>query len=265
MKMERQPRLLVKLLLVLVSLLVAGNTAAQETIVTDRPGLGFSPAVVPPGVFQVELGIPAFNLTEAGAVSTRLINFPALVRVGVVNSLELRLGSTLYNSSRIEIGPNEETTSGFGTVEVGAKFGGSFGDGGVTAAIIPSVILPIGGDNFSSDRTAFTTNGVASFPLPSSMAFNANAGVAFYPVGDEDFTTVGALVGVLSRTLSSTVGGYVEGAFFPTSDADDPAYIGGGLTYLATNLVQIDAFVDRGLTDVSTDWIFGAGFSLRVP
>ena len=61
---------------------------------------------------------------------SRLINFPTLLRVGVTNRLELRLGSTVYNFYDTEVaragtGVPEETTNssseGYGGLDVDAK------------------------------------------------------------------------------------------------------------------------------------------------
>src|SRR5215212_5031184 len=74
---------------------------AQGTIITDRPGLGFVTSTVSAGTVQIEAGIPAAVASDAGT-DTRLINIPTLVRLGVTGSLELRVGSTLFNSSTVD-------------------------------------------------------------------------------------------------------------------------------------------------------------------
>jgi hypothetical protein len=248
-----------------VALLALGAQAAsaQETISTDRPGLGFGTSTVPAGAFQVELGLPAVGLSSNGEADARLINFPGLLRVGITESLELRLGSTLFNASTLEVGGVEQTTDGFGAVEMGAKLGFSAGEGGPALALIPSVIVPVDED-FSGNRAAYTLNGVAAWSLPAGFGLTTVAGLAINPDGEDDYATSHTLVGVLGRSLAERLGGFVEAGLYPTPDAADPAYVGGGLTYLLTDLVQLDAFADVGVSsDAASDLLFGVGASVR--
>ena len=126
--------------------------AAAPPIATDRPGLGYSPAVVPQGAVQLEIGAPSIATGAAGGVDSRLTNFPVAVRVGVTPRLELRVGGTTYNIARAEVAGVTGTERGFGGVEVGAKLALAGGSRGVSLAVIPSVVLPVGDDAF--DATA---------------------------------------------------------------------------------------------------------------
>lgn len=241
----------------------AGAAAAQETIATDRPGLGFSALTVPAGALQVELGLPAIALDGDGGADARLVNFPGLVRYGVTESLELRLGSTLFNSFTVESGGARETAEGFGAVELGAKYAFSAGGGGPALALIPSVVVPVDED-WSGDRVAYALNGVAAWSLPAGVGLTTVAGVAAIPEGEDDHRASYALAAVLGRSLAERVGGFVEGGWYPTAGAGDAGYAGGGATYLLTDVVQVDAFVGRGLTDASTDWLLGVGAAVRL-
>jgi hypothetical protein len=242
--------------------LCAGAVGAQETIITDRPGLGLTTVTVPAGTVQIEAGIPAAVATDAGT-DARLINTPALVRVGVLSSLELRVGSTLFNRSRVAVAGATETTDGFGAVEVGTKLGFTTGDNGPSLALIPSVLLPVD-RKFSGDRPAYTLNGVASWSLPAKLALTTVAGLAVNPDGDDDHVTSGAFVAVLGRSLAARAGGYIEAAWYPNPQLQDAAYAGAGVTYLLSNSVQVDAFIDHGISAVAMDWLFGLGAALRL-
>ena len=248
---------------VLVIGLVAPSVArAQGTIATDRPGLGFSAAVVPAGAFQLEAGLPAVAIGRSKGTRTTLTNFPALVRAGLSRGVELRVGSTLYNSQRTTLPEGSERASGFGAVEVGAKL--SFGIRGTDVALIPSVILPVGDSRFGVDRTGYTANAIAAWSLPAGFGLTTVAGLALTPAEGGSRTTTGALIAVLGRGLTDRLGGYVEGGLYPTPDLSDPAYVGAGGTVLVTRLFQVDAFVDRGLGPAAPDWLFGLGAAVRV-
>jgi hypothetical protein len=243
-------------------MVVATSVSAQETISTDRPGLGFSAATVPVGRVQVETGIPAVTLDDEGDVSSRLFTFPTLLRVGVTSSLELRAGTPIFFSSRLEEAGVEDTEEGFGGLELGLKLATTVSDG-PALALIPSVLLPVGDDAFVPDRAAYVLNGVASWSLPNSLGVTAVAGGALNPGGDDEYAFAGTFVGVVSRPLAERVGAYVEGGWFPLEEAENPAYLGGGLTVLVGPMVQVDGFFDRGITDAASDWLFGVGAATR--
>jgi len=242
----------------------AGVAAAQGTIATDRPGLGFGATTVPVGAVQLELGVPGVASTSSAGGSARLINFPALLRVGVTPWAELRLGSPLLDFSHAVAAGQTENANGFGGLEIGAKLSWAPGAHAPVLAAIPSVILPVGDSRFVGDRSSYTLNGVAAWSLPDGFGLTTVAGIIRAPLGDAGHTTNGNLVAVLGRSLTTQLSGYVEAGDFPTSAGPAPAYVGGGVTFLAGRLVQLDTFVDRGVTDAASDWLFGLGASVRL-
>jgi hypothetical protein len=243
--------------------MVAGAAPAQEAISTDRPGLGFGTSVVPRGSLQLEMGLPEVETTREGDVRQRLITFPGLLRYGVGDNVELRLGLPVLNLMRTATATGAGTAEGFGPVEVGAKLGFTVGAAGPELALIPSVTLPVGEREFAGDRAAFSLTGVAAWSLPAELELTAVGGVGMDPDGESDHTTVGTLVGVLGRSLTPRSGGYVEAAWYPTPEVRDPVLVGVGAMYLLTSTVQLDAFVNRGLNPAAPDWLFGAGVSVR--
>ncbi len=241
----------------------AGPLAAQEPIATDRPGLGFGTSVVPRGHLQLELGLPAVELTREGTADRWLVNFPGLLRFGLTDHLEVRLGSPGLNLARVESGAVHETTVGFGPIEIGAKLGFAKGATGPELALIPSVILPAGDREFAGERASFTLNGVAAWMLPAELGLTTVAGLAVDPDGDSGHATSGAMVGVLDRSLNERVSGYLEAGWYPTRRTRGPVLAGVGAAVLLGRTVQVDAFVNRGLNDAAPDWIFGAGAAVR--
>lgn len=244
------------------------EVSAQGTISTDRPGLAFNPATVSKGTVQFEVGTPAVTLSGEGDVDARLINFPAVLRVGVSEGFEVRVGSTLLNATRVETGSTEVTEDGFGDVELGVKAAVPTGEGLLGGlSLIPSIILPSGDDAFTLGRAGYKLNVAAGWNLTSAFGLTTLTGMVVSPTvdasGNEGYTTSGALVGVVSRSLGARVGSYAEVGYYP-SEGEDPAYAGGGLTFLVSPACQLDLSFDRGLTDSAANWLFGAGISLRV-
>jgi len=242
---------------------------AQDAMTTDRPGLGFSPLVVPPATLQIEIGLPHATRTgyAAGAATgtSTLLTTPALLRIGLAPRVEARVGASLANRASVAldgVGLAPDATSGVGDVEVGLKVHAlsTEDDRLSNLSLIGSVVLPTGADGFSVGDPVITANAIATLALPDGFTGTLVAGGAVP-------TTSGAvpsatLVGVLGRTFTPAVSGYIEAGAFPTGSAT-PVLAGAGLAALVTPLLQLDAFVNAGLTDAAPDLILGIGTSFR--
>jgi hypothetical protein len=239
------------------------HALAQDTIVTDRPGLSFSPVLVPTGRFQAELGLPNLTLTRGDGVDTEAWNTPLQLRYGLTSSLELRLGSSLYNISRDNNA--RETSEGFGDAEIGAKVALCEADGArPKAALVGGVRVPIGADEFTSHEMGFNLNLAASWAAGEGNTITGLAGFARTPIGGDDATN-GILDVVFARTFDFQWSGYCEAAYLPGfHSSSDQAYVGAGVALLVANDVQLDASGDFGINDASSDAIVGLGISWRL-
>jgi len=127
------------------------STAPHGPISTDRPGFLFSSSLVPEGALQVEAGTPLVALDEEAGQETSLVSIPVQLRYGLSPSVELRLGSPVYDWLRTDPGSDED---GFGDVEVGAKVPLPLPLGQDAAALVVGVLLPVGDDAFQVDVPA---------------------------------------------------------------------------------------------------------------
>jgi hypothetical protein len=249
---------------VLTLLVLPGATFAQEPapIATDRPGFLFSSLTVGQGVLHAELGLPAVTLNEAGGVETRSTSLVGLLRFGLTDDLELRLGAPIFT----DIGGDIADDSGFGDLEVGAKWHLLDNAGGrPSLALIPSVILPTGEDGFTAGDPVYQLNAALEWALAGGWGLAGLAGVLNGPAAaDRFFQETFALS--LGRSLPSPAwSAYGEVAHVLT-DRDggaDASVLGGGVKYLVSNDTQLDLSFDRGLTGDSPDWLLGLGFSAR--
>ena len=245
------------------------SARAQDTIATDRPGLAFSPLVVPQGALQIELGLPhvtrtGFDSGTATGTST-LVGTPAVLRYGVVPRLEVRVGASLYNRSSVSLdggGNAPDATTGVGDAEVGVKYQVIAGADGAlpNLSLIGSVLLPTGASGFTAGDPVVTANAVAGLALPHGFGATLVAGATVPTASGSSVSAT--LVGLVGRSFTPTVSGYVEAGVFPT-DGATPVLAGAGLAVLVTPTLQLDAFVDAGLTDDAPDLVGGIGVSVR--
>lgn len=258
-------------LMALITLFVfpAGVVLAQGSspspISTDRPGFLFSSATVGPRVFQVELGLPQVTLIEFDNVKARATSAVALFRYGIGDTFELRLGGPVYTHTRVEVGRFTATDSGYGDLEVGAKWHLVDNAGARPSfALIPSVILPTGEDGFTADDPVYQLNAAAEWALSDGWGLAALAGY-LNGLSDDDRYGQETFGLALGRPVSDKWSAYGEAVYVATDldGTEDSSFLGGGLKYLVSNDFQLDVSFDRGLTSDSPDWLLGLGLSTR--
>lgn len=240
---------------VALGVLVFATGARAQTISTDRPGLGFSPATVPAGVIQFELGTPSLGFP--GSSGDPDVALDAAVRAGLFPHVELR-ASTQY-AARTAGG---DGPTGIAGVRAGFKIGVPTG-GPLSFALIPEVVLPVGDADLVPDRAAWSLVAAAGIPV-GELGLTVVGGAERDPVGATDHATNGLLALVLGGALARDLSGFVEGALMP-GPGDDAAYAGAGATWLLTPRLQLDAFLDVGVNDAASDALTGVGISYLIP
>jgi len=116
-------------LLVLAALFAgaASSQAAEEAIATDRPDFVESSDVVGPGRFQIETSV-AYERDEAEGARTRLYSTPTLLRIGVSETIELRLETDGALRLRTRDAGVETKERGYADLSIGAKWHMQDGD-----------------------------------------------------------------------------------------------------------------------------------------
>lgn len=236
--------------LTLVSVEATAQMADTElTAVPDRPTFSYAPAVVPAGHAQLEAG-----LELGGADGESALAIPAVVRLGVSDSFELRAG---LPAPAIPFG---EGSSDLGPLQLAGKVAGSPNET-VSIGVLPFVDIA----SSSGDSTIFAQ---------STYGFLGLWGLEFgdYWIGG----TLGPSVGPstpdqlgpheLFYTVSLATG-YGFGDFGVTVDgfsifgqAADPT-VGAllALNWAVTKTIIIDAYGGHGFTGDVSDYWFGAG------
>lgn len=242
----------VRLLLTALCILLLPRVGSAQ-LATDRPGLGFAASTVEPNGVQVEAGLPSATATDRDGLDIQTYRIPVRVRVGLTPSLEVRLSTSLFDAVRVE--GDGDGSLGFETVQAGAKLQVRRGEaGGPAIALLGAVQVPAGEDG----SAVFAADVAAAWTLPNALGLTTVAGVAA-----RGEAVQGSLVGVLARSLTPRLGGYAEAGAFPSEGAV-PVLVGAGVTFAATPTAQLDAYINRGVTDDARDWLFGLGFSFRL-
>lgn len=254
-------------------LTAAAVHADPPELVTDRPDQTESAETVPRGTTQVEIGWTRTRDKEAGTrVETEEVP-GTLVRIGLADGVELRLGWSGQLSEEIKgvQAPAEQTrSSGRGDAEIGAKFVlARQRPGRPQVALLASTSVPVGEARFSSDRFDPSLRLLLAHDLRVGAGLGYNVGVQWVsePSPRGGFTTRPNFVytAAVGLPLGDRLGAFAE-IFGELPDiGGDSHSFAAGLTFLLSPRLQLDVSGGVGLNDAAPDSFLGVGLSFRIP
>ncbi|GAA4016621.1 transporter [Actimicrobium antarcticum] len=254
------------LALTLATTVLTVSAATADTILSDQPGFTDSSDVVGRGWFQIETSIAGEHNRRDG-VRDRTLSTPTLLRLGVTNSLELRLGSDgrVVNTTRTD--STSETQRGAGDLSLGMKWHISDALGTrPSIGVITQLDVDSGSPQFRGNGVRPTLHMPFEWTLPNAMSLNVMPGLVWdkKPTG-ERFAS--ALLGVqLGKSMSDRLAIFTEVALPQIARAENGGStmtIGAGLSYLLTNDTQVDTAFARGLNRNTVDTSWTVGLSTR--
>jgi len=243
--------------MVAVAFLAIGAFARADDDVPafDRPGLAFAASTLPGGRCAAEQGL--FDASTDRTSGTRSTAYVAdsLVHCGIADGIELQLGADSWG--RLDVhAPNgaHAIASGGGDARIGAKIApwssGAFSFALLATFVVPAGREPIGGHVHARDLGASMTWAAGD---ERTMSLYADRHWA----DDGDGNLVAVAYGF---PLHGHLGGYIESGF--GTGALHAREAGGGVTWMLTPRVQLDASFLRALDRATTDWQAGFGISI---
>lgn len=259
---------LIKSITIASILLGSSLTFAQDSeplgaLITDRPDATESPTPVAKGFLQVETG--AFYETfEENNIKTEDFTYNTmLVRYGLLDNLELRLGYDYTNSTTKFNGTQISDVSSFSPLLLGFKVGITEENGGMPEiGFLGHLNLP-----FSVNKDIRPENTGVDFRFSFAHTLNEKSSLS-YNLGaawDNDNPEAAYLYTIAyGYSLTDKLGAYVEMyGDFPENNKANHLW-DAGLAYLISNNVQLDATVGSSLTK-GQDLLVSAGISFRIP
>ena len=252
------------------SLACAPGARAEEPLSTDRPDFVESSDVMAPGRWQVEAGLQ-HERTQADGGKVRTLTTPTLLRLGVGPAMEVRLETegTVRNDSTDTASGASRRERGFADLSLGLKWRMQEGD---EARGTPAIAWLVHADVDSGSR-AFRGQGVrpslrvvAEWELPQEFSVGVMPGLLSDKGDDGRRFTSGQLGVTVSRALSPGWHAFAElaGEDLGARPHRDPVrFFDAGLTWLASESLQLDVSVAHGLTPAAPDFVWGVGLSLR--
>lgn len=261
------PGLAATLLFTLGFLLTATSLSAQEPaeLITDRPDQTESAVVVPVETWQLEMGW-IYSREDEGGVRRETWEVPGtLLRYGLSERFELRLGWSGWIDEEVEVGGRRFRNDGGADAEVGFKLQLRRGqERGPDVALLASTSLPTAEDGLGAEDAEPSVAVLISHALTPKVGLGYNLGVRRISGIEEDLTE-GFYTVALGRPFSPRLGGFVEIFGNLPEGGGGTTSLDGGLTWLVAPRFQLDAFVGTGLEDEAEDFFAGIGFSVRWP
>lgn len=221
----------------------------------DRPGLSFSTPSLAAGQVVWEQGLPDASFDDAGGVRSREYLADTVLRFGLSDAVELQLGADSYGHVDVRGAGTRQSASGAGDARAGLKWalpgsGDAFSWAALATFSFPTGQAPIGDGGYARDlgvTAAWTLTGDRGVTLYADRAWSDDGNGWLFS-------------GSYAFPLRDALGGYVEAGVGTGSERTRVA--GGGVTWMATPRVQLDASFLRGLDARSPDWQVGVGFSV---
>jgi hypothetical protein len=237
-------------LVVLLALAQPSAVRADGNPGYDRPGLGFTPAVLGTGDVTLEQGLPDWSLARGSGGSTQY-TADSLLRLGIGHALELQFGSS-YNRLR------EGGAVGYGRGDstLGVKFAlpasGSFSWG-----LLGSVEFTDGAGDFRNPQRQYLLG--AAFDWQLDERNSAALYLENVRSGGHDSRQLAVNDGY---AFTPTLNGYAEFSVMEVAGAGHGSRAGAGLAWMLTPRVQLDASMRHRLSGAAPEWEAGLGVSV---
>jgi hypothetical protein len=234
-------------------------TEQEPSFSAERPGFTNGTDTVPPGHYQLELGLTYSN---GSGWQTRLGD-GAQVRLPITDHLEGRLGIPAYVWQSQEGGG---VTSGFNDSGLSLKW--RFLDGTPrrpSLALILGTNLPTGSKDIDTHFLEPQTSLQAAYGLSDKWNLSGSATYLDARDGDQHFDQYGASAN-LGYAATDAVGVFGEVFRLSATGAGQSGanYLDGGITYLIGNRTQIDLNSGVGLSGSTRHSYFvGTGIAQR--
>lgn len=248
--------------------------ALMREFSTDRPDVNDTPHTVDAGHFQVEMDIAAYtydrnNVEKAPIRVTTWEVAPMLIKVGILNWVDLQLGISPYTDIvTIDHVTGVRTSSrGFGDSVLRAKLNLWGNDGGDTAfALIPYIKAPTAQNDLGNRKW----EGGISLPLEMELPAGFDFGVMpiLSALGNDsgpgrDFQYGGAIV--IGHQIAGPVDGLVEfiGQERTQRGAQWEGVLNLAVTWAVSGNLHLDCGMKFGLTRSADDLRPAIGLSWR--
>lgn len=233
----------------------AATTAQAGNPGYDRPGLGFTPAVLGPGAVTFEQGLPDWTRDRQDGASQSQYTFDSLLRIGLGGPLELQLGGSPYNHLQQRGSGLDRSSHGRGDSSIGLKLALPSANEAFSWGLLGSAEFTDGARDFRNAQRQYLLGADLNLQL------NERNGVGLYiedvRQGRHDSSTLAVSDSV---AITSTLTAYAETAWQHASASGTLA--GAGLAWQPSSRLQLDGSFRHRLGGQAPEWSAGLGLAV---
>ncbi|HEY0061724.1 MAG TPA: transporter [Telluria sp.] len=263
----RHPRVCRYLIVVLSSLCSTAAFGADDEIATDRPDFVESSNVVGKGRFQIETSIAAERSKHDG-VRERLLSTPTLLRIGISDTLELRVETDgrLQARATADGGPTFKA-NGYADTALGIKWHALDAAGNApSVGVLAHLDLDSGSAPFRAAGKGGSLRVVGEWELPAGMSLGVMPGVSWQR-DDNGERYAAAIFGiVVGKEWNERLRSFLELSaphIARSGHGGTESTVDVGVAWLVTPTVQLDTAFSRGLTRHTADQALTVGLSVK--
>lgn len=245
----------------------AALAADDDNIVTDRPDFVESSAVVGKGRLQVETSV-AFDRSRIDGAVERATSMPTLLRVGVSDTIEVRVETDGRMHSWTRAGGGGSDARGYGDTAIGLKWHAQDARGNAPSmGVLVHADLATGSKAFRRQGVRPSLRVVGEWELPGDLALGVMPGIASQTGADGKRFASGIFGIVLGKQWGERFRSFVEISAPQIArgrNGGSQFSFDAGVAYLVTNRCQLDTALARGLNRNTPDLSWTVGLSVKL-
>lgn len=223
----------------------------------DRPGEGLSTGITPVGNVAWEQGLPTARYSKSGDQTATTLSADMLLRTGLSDDLELRLGWAGPTWTQVKSNGQTEKDDGLGDVSIGLKKAIDLDDDKLSMALLAEAIIATGNAGFTNEEDIYSLGSVVSYQYNDLVS---TALTMRYEWQDSNWAV--SAIPSLGYRITDRWSGYSELIYRKAESVDNQYALGTGVMYALNDRVQLDANVGVDLDGADRSYFSGLGFSV---
>lgn len=223
----------------------------------DRPGEGLSTGITPVGNVAWEQGLPTARYSKSGDQTATTLCADMLLRTGLSDDLELRLGWAGPTWTQVKSNGQTEEDDGLGDVSIGLKKAIDLDDDKLSMALLAEAIIATGNAGFTNEEDIYSLGSVVSYQYNDLVS---TALTMRYEWQDSNWAV--SAIPSLGYRITDRWSGYSELIYRKAESVDNQYALGTGVMYALNDRVQLDANVGVDLDGADRSYFSGLGFSV---
>lgn len=223
----------------------------------DRPGEGLSTGITPVGNVAWEQGLPTARYSKSGDQTATTLSADMLLRTGLSDDLELRLGWAGPTWTQVKSNGQTEEDDGLGDVSIGLKKAIDLDDDKLSMALLAEAIIATGNAGFTNEEDIYSLGSIVSYQYNDLVS---TALTMRYEWQDSNWAV--SAIPSLGYRITDRWSGYSELIYRKAESIDNQYALGTGVMYALNDRVQLDANVGVDLDGADRSYFSGLGFSV---